>query len=806
MEQRICIHAHCYQPPRENPWLEDVELQDSAYPYHDWNSRITAECYGPNTASRILGPDKKIIDIINNFSLVSFNFGPTLLSWMQKNDPLTYRAILEADARGSARFSGHGCALAQAYNHMVMPLANSRDKRTQIIWGLVDFESRFKRKPEGMWLPETAVDLETLDIMAEFGILFTILSPGQAKRIRKIGDTAWKDVANGSIDPKLPYLCKLPSGRSIALFFYDGPISHDIAFGKLLSSGEQMLARLKGAFDTRRGEPQLVHVATDGETYGHHHRFAEMALTYCLYMIESGDRELTVYGEYLEKHAPTHEVEIHENSSWSCFHGIERWRADCGCNSGSRPGWQQEWRSWLREAFDWLRDNLVTVYEEASAGLLKDCWKARDEYIRVVLDRSDANVDAFVRAHAGRDVSAQERIRVLKLLEMQRHAQLMYTSCGWFFDEISGIETVQVIQYAARALQLAREAAGRDFEEDFVRLLEKAPSNIPEFHNGAWIYENFVRPGMLDLLRVGVHYAVYSLFCSQEDISRIYSYAVESQDYEIARQGKQSMALGRVRVVSTVTGEEETISFCVLYFGDQNLIGAAAEFSDLESYARMKRDFQEGFKQGQIADVVRLVEKHFNHSGYSLWHLFKDEQRIVVRQILDAAVSEITTEFRQILAHHLSIVQVVEKLKIPLPKAFASVAEFVLNTDIREALESSDPDPEKISRAVHDLKRFSLSVDKATLNYVGTRAVTALIQRISVNLHDLSLIEKASDLMKVLDGLALDLNLWKAQNLYFSMGRSILSQMRQRAVQDPEAARWLTEFGTLGHYLRVSIG
>ena len=187
MEHYVCIHGHFYQPPRENPWLEEVELQDSAYPYHDWNERITEECYRPNMASRILGPDRKIIDIVNNYSKISFDFGPTLLSWLERHAPDVYQGVIDADKKSQERFSGHGAAIAQAYNHIIMPLANSRDKRTQIAWGIYDFEHRFGRKPEGMWLPETAVDLETLDILAEYGIKFTILSPHQAKRVRSIG-------------------------------------------------------------------------------------------------------------------------------------------------------------------------------------------------------------------------------------------------------------------------------------------------------------------------------------------------------------------------------------------------------------------------------------------------------------------------------------------------------------------------------------------------------------------------------------------------------------------------------------------
>ena len=458
MERYICIHGHFYQPPRENPWLEDIEVQDSAYPYHDWNERINAECYAPNTVSRILDGENRIVKLPNNYAKISFNFGPTLLAWMQLKAPKTYEAILAADRMSQKNFSGHGSALAQAYNHMIMPLANRRDKYTQVLWGIRDFEARFGRSPEGMWLPETAVDLETLDIMAALGIQFTILAPHQAKRIRLVDQETWVDVSRGSIDPTMAYEINLPSGRRIAAFFYDGPISRAVAFEGLLKRGEDLALRLTSAFSAESPFPQLVHIATDGETYGHHQPNGDMALTYALQYIESQKlARLTNYGEYLEKHTPIFEVEILENTSWSCAHGVARWTADCGCNSGGHPGWNQAWRAPLREALDWLRDTLAPLFEEKAGDLLKDPWAARDDYIRVILDRTPENMDNFLRRHAAVELSDQEKVTVLKLLGVQRCALLMYTSCGWFFDELSGIETVQVIHYASRAISLMEE-------------------------------------------------------------------------------------------------------------------------------------------------------------------------------------------------------------------------------------------------------------------------------------------------------------------------------------------------------------
>ncbi|MDD2855713.1 MAG: DUF3536 domain-containing protein, partial [Desulfuromonadaceae bacterium] len=535
----LCIHGHFYQPPRENPWLESIEIQDSAYPYHDWNERITAECYSPNTASRNLDRDGRIMGIVSNYARISFNFGPTLLSWMEKYSVDTYRAILAADRQSIAWRSGHGAALAQVYNHIIMPLATLRDKRSQVRWGIRDFEYRFQRFPEGMWLAETAVDIETLEVLAEEGIKFTILAPRQAARVRKTGSNRWNDVSGSRIDPSRAYICPLPSGRDITLFFYDGPISQAVAFENLLGSGEKFAARLASGFSDNRAHSQLVNIATDGETYGHHHHFGEMALGHALDHIEgNGLARLTNYGEYLELNPAVHEVNIIENSSWSCIHGIERWRNNCGCNSGGNGGWSQEWRNPLRGALDWLSTELAENFEAGTSGYLRDPWTARDEYIEVLLDRSVENVAAFLFRHSLRPLDEDDGVAVLRLLEMQRHAMLMYTSCGWFFDELSGLETVQIIQYAGRAIQLAEKSGSKGIESAFLQRLALAPSNIPEYLNGAEIYARFVKPAMIDLIKVGAHYAVSSVFEEYGEETGIFSYRVYSEDFQLYHSGQ----------------------------------------------------------------------------------------------------------------------------------------------------------------------------------------------------------------------------------------------------------------------------
>lgn len=805
MDKFICIHGHFYQPPRENPWLEEVELQDSAYPYHDWNERVTAECYAHNAASRILDPEGRIIDIVNNYSKISFNFGPTLLYWVERHKPDAYQAILEADKLSMERFSGHGSAIAQVYNHMIMPLANKRDKYTQVIWGIRDFQKRFERFPEGMWLPETAVDLETLEVLSELGIKFTILAPHQAKAVRKLGEKEWQDVSGGKVDPTMPYLCTLPSGRTINLFFYDGPISHDVAFGDLLNNGEVFAKRFLSAFSEHRDGPKIVHIATDGETYGHHHRRGEMALSYCLHFIETNNlAKLTNYGEHLEKHPPTHEVGIFENSSWSCVHGIERWRDNCGCNSGMHPGWTQAWRRPLREAMDWLRDKLIPLYEEEASKYLKAPWDARNDYIEVVLDRTIENLERFFKSHGVRELSEEEKVRVLKLLEMQKNAMLMYTSCGWFFDEISSIETVQVMQYASAGMQYLEEVRGLSLEAEYLKLLEKAPSNV--FKDGTEPYERFVKPGKVGLLWVGAHYGISSIFEEYPEHVKIFCYTARSEIYERKVAGRQKLAMGKTTIVSDVTQEEKTISFAVLHLGDENINGGVRDFIGQEAFSIMHGEITAAFERGDIREVIILMDKHFGLHNYSIWHLFKDEQRKILDQILQSTYEGIETCYRQIYENNSSVMSFFHSLGIPLPKPLSVAAEYIINRDLKKLFEKEDIDMEKLELLVSAVKRWSVKIDADIIGFVIEAWINALMERLSQRPEDIALFEKTENTLKLLMLLPVELDLWKAQNMYFIMGKTIHGTMQQRAEKGEDfARRWLEVFSKLGEYLHVRV-
>jgi alpha-amylase/alpha-mannosidase (GH57 family) len=453
----LVIHGHFYQPPRENPWTGEVETEPSAAPFHDWNERIQAECYAPN---------------VDNYPLISFNFGPTLLSWLAEHHADTYQKILDADRVSAEARGGHGNAIAQAYGHAILPLCNERDRVTQVVWGLADFRFRFGRDAEALWLPETAANDEVLSLLIEQGMRYVILAPNQGR---------------GDIDTSRPYLFRHVdgSGRSLAVFFYNGPLARAIAFERALSSSRGLVERFVRA--GRLGD--LVNVATDGETYGHHFKFGDLGLAHALRVeAKAAGFWVTNYGQYLDHHPPELTVEVDngpdgEGSSWSCVHGVARWARDCGCHTGGEPGWNQKWRQPLRAALEFLRDDAAAKFEEAADGLLRDPWAARNDYISVVLD-SDARA-VFLSRHP---LPRAEESRVMKLMEMQRSALLMFTSCGWFFSDLAGIETIQVMRYAARVIDLMDQLGLDPPRRRFLEMMSEAKSNRSEKGNGADIY------------------------------------------------------------------------------------------------------------------------------------------------------------------------------------------------------------------------------------------------------------------------------------------------------------------------------
>ncbi|MFC1751955.1 DUF3536 domain-containing protein [Thermoproteota archaeon] len=768
MNKYLCVHGHFYQPPRNNPWLESVELEESAKPYHDWNERITAECYAPNTQSRILGPNKFIIDIINNYSKISFNFGPTLLNWLEKNAADTYQAILKADKLSQTNFNGHRSAIAQVYNHIIMPLATTQEKRLEISWGIQDFTYRFKRFPEGMWLAETAVDIETLEILAEYKIKFTILAPHQAARFRRKGDPKWVQNDGQNIDTKTAYTCTLPSGRSISLFFYDGPIAHEVSFGTILKRGDLFASTLLSAFHGGDG-PQLVHIATDGETYGHHHPYGDMALAFCLNHIEKNQlATLTIYGQYLELFPLEFEVEIRENTSWSCAHGVERWHQNCGCNSGQNPEWNQKWRTPLRKALNWLRADCEEVYIQYMSRFVKDHEAILENYISVILDRSSKNIEDFLKKNIGDSLSKTDKITVLKLLELRRNTLLMYTSCGWFFDDISGIETVQILRYAARSIQLAQEISGCLLAKPFKKMLNRCRSNLTEMRNGEKVYQNFVKPAALTFLRVGAHYAVSSIFRDYPKTAQVYTYKLTQKSYMDLEIDKYKLTGGTLSIKSYVTLEEKQVDFTALYIaGNHNVISAVDYHINKVHLDKAFTQLKHQLSHGKLTEMMQTLDANFERSRYNVWHLFRDEQKRVLNQIFHVYLDDTENAFRNIYSQYSGIMQDMKELNMAIPGYFEQVMAFIFSQDICYTLGKDPLDLSKLRSYIYKAKQWSLKLDKETIAYHANKALDILMREWMVDYQNLSSIRKIILFLHSLKSLNIRLNLWQIQNNYF---------------------------------------
>jgi alpha-amylase/alpha-mannosidase (GH57 family) len=813
LDRAVCVHGHFYQPPREHPWLEQVEQQDSAYPFHDWNERITAECYGPNTHARILDEDGRIRAISDNYSRMSFNIGPTLLAWMEEAAPAVHDAIVAADAAGARRFGGHGSAMAQVYNHVIMPLASERDRVTQVVWGIADFRHRFGRDPEGMWLAECAADTPTLEVLAAHGIRFTVLSPYQAAEVRERPDAEWQDASGGRVDPTQPYRVVLPSGADIAVFFYDGPISRAVAFEGLLDSGDRFASRILDGFADRAG-PQLAHIATDGESYGHHHRHGEMALAATLAALEARDDvTLTNYAQFLATHPPAAEARIVEQSSWSCAHGVERWRADCGCGGGG--GSTQAWRAPLRAGLDELATALATIYEREATGLLRDPWAARDAYVEVVLDR--ARRDAFLDAHLLGTPTDDERRRALRLLELQRHSLLMFTSCGWFFDELSRIETTQVLRYAARAIQLATQVSddADGLEDALVAHLAVAPSNVPRFRDGATIWRQLIRPQVVGLEQVAAHVAIAVLFSPEEH--RRGRYRVERREHRVATAGRARLATGRADIASTATGSTRSFEYGVLHLGDHNVTCGIRLLGDDDRFLATRVELDRHFETADFPALVRAIDDHFDRQTHSLGSLFADERRRILDTIVASTVEETEATYRNTFRSRAPLMRYLADLHVPLPAPLLGAAQVVINADLRRELASAAVDPTVVEDLVGEATRFGVSLDDEGLAHTLGATVARTAERIATLATDRAvfaafdeaeeqLTGRLAAIVEVAGSLPFEVDLAAAQDVLWRVLRDHHADLAVRATAGDEAAtRWRDELAALAEALHVRV-
>ncbi len=815
-EKFLTIHGHFYQPPRENPWLEAIELQDSALPFHDWNERICKECYNPNSVSRIVDNKNQILDIVNNYQYMSFNFGPTLLSWMEEFAPLTYERIIKADIDSISEHSGHGNALAQVYNHMIMPLANAHDKETQVKWGIRDFEYRFGRKPEGIWLAETAVDDATLKVLVDNGIKFTILSPYQALKIRKTGDKEWQDVSWGNIDParSYKYTLKGDSKKSIALFFYDGAISKSVAFDELLKDGNRFIKRLKEGVSETRNYPQLVNIATDGESYGHHTKFGDMALSYVL-KIKAEDEgfKITNYAEYLDKYESDYEVDIKQASSWSCFHGVGRWKEDCGCSTGGHPGWNQKWREPLRNALDYLRDELAKVFEAEGPKYFNDNpWTIRNKYIDVILDRNYVTIRKFQKENFKPDLTEEQKVKGMELLEIQRQAMLMYTSCGWFFSEISGIETVQIMKYAARAMQLAARFTNEDFETHFKDILSQAKSNIAEFGTGKDIYERFVKPSVVTAKQIACLWAISSLYQDFEDEEDVYCYTVKRHSYQKVQKGSSNFLVGHIEISSKVTLQKADLMFALMQYAGGDFHCAIKEFSNDAEFNELQATLIKTFALNPITEIIRTLDEKFGKEYFTLKDIFIEERKKILQILLKDQLEKFGNTYKEMYDQGKGSIYHMQNLGLEIPKEFKISAEYALSHRYNDLLAGSDgfveaPIVQQIKDINFEAKRMNIAIDKTPSNKNFAKRIITNLNRLTKS-FEIQQADTIIELFEIVEKLDLQIDISEAQNIYYNKIYHRIGDIIENNEKEPrdKDIKFIKLLLNIGEKLNINIG
>ncbi len=813
----LTIHGHFYQPPRENPWIEEIELQESAFPSHDWNERVCTECYGPNGSSRLVDNNNSIIEISNNYQYMSYNFGPTLLSWMEVHDPMSYQKIIQADINSRELYDGHGCAIAQVYNHIIMPLANQNDKITQVIWGLKDFQKRFKRNSLGIWLAETAVDAQTLEVLIDCGVKFTILSPHQAKCINKIGEHNWQDVSWGTIDPSQAYRYYVEGSdkqKYIDLFFYDGSISKSVAFDNLLQDGKKFAYRLNDGFVESRNRAQLVHIATDGESYGHHTKFGDMALAYIL---KVGAKELgfeiTNYSQFLEKYPPEYEVDIKPVSAWSCAHGVGRWMDDCGCSTGAQPHWNQKWRKPLRQALDYLRDELIKLCSIQGTKYYKDFWEARNNYIDVILDRSLDNINEFFKQNAKKQLSQNEKVKALKLMEIQRFTQLMYTSCGWFFADLSGIETVQIMKYAARAMQLAHEFTKANYEKTFLSILQKAKSNITEFGNGKDIYNRWAKPCIIDITQITSQFAIETSILEEkkddEKIFKLYCYNIKKSNYKKYSNSNGALFFGKVEVSSNITLEKKDMCYVALQTHNSEFYCVSKEFESLDDYNLERKEILKSFEKGTLLETLQSIELYYGSNFYSLKDILLDRRKTALENIITSKIQKTSKTYKDLYEELLGPITYLSDLGMDIPESFRVCAKYTLLDELYKGLVNlSEFDNEE---EIENLVKIKELTDKYKIDV----NISKITQLLSTKLKELlNLVKKSPniqstkellDFFNVLEKLEIKVEISTSQNIFYDMFCANFEEFCNNLNNNNDKRQILLNFLEIGRKLNINV-
>ena len=682
--QPFVLHTHFYQPERANPWTGVLEPEPSAAPDRDWNERIHRESYRANAVARIFDGHRRVEEIVNTYEWLSFNFGPTLLAWMEQTHPETYRRILAAD-RASHTRTGHGNALAQAFHHTILPLANDRDRRTQVHWGLADFRHRFGREAEGLWLPETAADAATIDALIDAGVRYTVLAPGQAGAVRGT-DGAWRDTG-GRIDPSRPYRLTHSdgSGRSLAGFFYDGDLAQGFAFDPGRMDAGAMTRAIAGA---SRGSG-LVHAAMDGETFGHHHRFGELGLAYML--ARSGPAAglaPTNYGAYLAEHPPTEDVTLvpGEGSAWSCAHGVGRWIRDCGCSTNAHGGWDQAWRGPLRYALDLLRDAAGDRFADLAGEVLTDPWAAREDYVEVLVGAQDR--EAFVAEHARRRLSAQRTADLWTLLESQRNAMAMYTSCGWFFADVSGIETVYVLRFAARVLDLLDDLGAPGPRGAFLDALGEARSNVAGIGSAVDVWHERVLPDAVSPERVAAHVGL-SAATGDPESTLPAGHDVEVSDLRHDSGGRITLATARVAVTPEATRRVHRFVVAGTHLGGLDLQAVVAPDRGDGAYEQALGTIWQARADVPLARFLRTLDGALDGQEFALEAALPEARQRLVAAVSRELEARFGASYARLYADHRRTLEMLRASGYELPPVLRAAAELTLTRELADRIASA---------------------------------------------------------------------------------------------------------------------
>ncbi|HEX8722635.1 MAG TPA: DUF3536 domain-containing protein [Pyrinomonadaceae bacterium] len=782
MTTALVIHGHFYQPPRENPWTELVEREPGASPYHDWNERIHEECYRPNAFARISDTQGRVEQVVNNYARLSFNFGPTLLNWLERHRPETYARVLAADRESARLRGGHGNAVAQGYHHAILPLCNDRDRRTQIRWGLADFRLRFGREAESLWLPETACDDATLEALVEEGVRFVVLSPFQAAAVRAAGSAGWQALADGGVDTSVPYkfLHRDGSGRSIAVFFYDGQLARAVAFEGLLASSQGLVGACARA--ARGGGAQIVSVATDGESYGHHFRWGDRSVAYAL-EVEAARAGLRVtnYGEFLDGREPAHEVRLRggpggEGTAWSCAHGLGRWSRDCGCNASAPEGWNQRWRAPLRAAFDFLRDDLAPKFEEAAGRLLKDPWAARDEYVEMLGPGGAARREDFLRRHAPRSLSDDEKVRALTLLEAQRAAMTMYTSCGWFFNDVSGIETVQTLRYAGRVVERMAELGLAPPTDGFLEILSEARSNVPAHGTGADIFRRALRQSRVTPQRVAAHVAICNLVepggRAEECESAGYGYRM--QDFRKQRHGRVTLETARLALEEEATGRRHEYALAAMHFGEVDYYCALRPFGGAREFEGAAERLWSQLRAASLPVLLRAAQSEFGPEEFGLEALLPQGQGHLSRGVFGKLVSRFMEEYESLYEENRRVIERLQEIGFQPPRELRLAAELTVGLRLEREIRGQRRGAGDYGAAVEiarDAARYGYRIDRTSVTRVFEETVTEAARLVVVR-PDAENVRSARALIDLGRELGLEANLERGQEIIYEAARA----------------------------------